>query len=290
MKGVIIESADIPEDWFETQSHKTMKFIQDSLPDSNLDTQCRLLKWYRNQYEYTRHHPSTEEFALYELGDYLIPLGVYHTDDMGTLRSLSGDVYFPTIYEKQCAWLSDQDTDFKMLPQIGEYIIDLEFDTFEQHLKYLSQVGRAWKKNTDAIFELDMVSGMKMRCLQSNSDYFIDKQGGTRPSTETCQRFARSILGIPECETFRVTASPDVYGYATVTYNERIKQVYWVNTVCMRNEESNRRSFGNYILLKILELAYNTYGKGATLNLGLDVFSYKTIWKPRQEYRWGAYL
>ena len=56
--------------------------------------------------------------------------------------------------------------------------------------------------------------------------------------------------------------------------------LYWVNSYIVRNDYTKKFSLGNYILLSMLEMIYATNRKNLKLNLGLDVFDYKKVWKP----------
>ena len=287
MESKVIQLQDIKSQWWS---------IYPLLSDYWRRLGCKnthaLSAWVLHRCEYLAKYGSDEGASILLVGDIAIPLSTLMTEDLGRITTLFGDCLIPDLNQKQVELLqtSIYAPLFNFQNTLGEYIVAATHDDFNQHVKELSQVGRALKKNVDVVLE-PYSGNLDLGIVESNTQYFLDRSDNAQIlSPEMIEDTEKLLRSCPTNECYRVKDATNTLGYAFIEVYPETQEIYWVYTVLSRTPETAKSSLGNYVVLRLLEMVYEKWGKGGKLNLGLDVFSYKTIWKPEHCFRKAAYL
>ena len=240
-----------------------------------------------------KHCDSDEEqFLLLQTPDFVIPIIRTNSYDRGWICLLAS--------EALPHWNEDELNDPLVMGHLtkvglsiieqgrGEYVLELGFDSFDTHRKYLTQVGRCWNRNAkDENLSYSMCSSHTNRSIiahlvRGNQLYFQQKYGAKliddlRADTVYCLSGANpNLVNAFVYHEDRVMAAG--------LFSLKGEELYWINTTMDRTPSAHRWNLGNYVLLIALQYCYNRQPAIRKLNLGLDVFEYKKLWKPTLEY------
>ena len=234
-----------------------------------------------------------------EYKGHVIPLSVCETSDRGTIYTLFEETNMPRETDIQLNALDkikDDSFPFNIIDGgRGEYVVHTDKGSFENHLKDLGQVGRAWNKNKDieVVEEFTVTRENAYDLFYSNRSHFLSKEyelgeGDTLiVPADHIDVVGTYHMEVPYTKIVGFLCKGDIIGLAYYQVDKDRNEVHWLNSVLFRNDAIKKRAFGNFILLNQLKDCYDGPEKGMNLNLGLDVFDYKTAWKPVHTTRRG---
>lgn len=201
----------------------------------------------------------------------------------------------------------------------GDYVVPLD-GTFADFLKSHGQVSRYWRKCPEMTLDLrsagvspalspdenlrislentehHLMRGHEIpfAAVRLDSDVFhVTMQDGKRREEFAVPVDAHSFDPIftwcPADETLVTRVDGVAVALSYLEFDYINNDIYWVNTVRLRKDESLPKSLrglplGNLVLLQIIENLYRRNYASWTFNLGIDIFDYKLAWKPVRKW------
>jgi hypothetical protein len=216
------------------------------------------------------------EIEFYVDGDKILPVRTLKTpsEGGGPIPTILGDGDFPFQDEFYKDEQFIKECGFEVIPCAREdAVVKTSYSGFAEHLKHLSQVGRAYKHSKGLRFSLNM--GMSPVEYFTNYHHcrrhFTESKGSSVDTLATYQHF----LTLAEHGMFTINIYEGSSLLATGFFVKREGEVYWLNTF---RDHTDTRAIGNLVLLEALRICYDT--KDTNLNLGYGWMSYKfSAWK-----------
>lgn len=226
------------------------------------------------------------------IGSILVPTSTFNSTDKGRITTLLWEYNYPELANHFYRFLADYGLGTIVEQGRPEAIIDLigdnavaQFKTYGQQWRSVAKCEKACVVTTRGGLDLTNKMPDVNDCLLESVKYHIDRDTG-------------SDVGIHDVQFLRMDAQNiklllasgheilSIYDdnftlQAIVEYANYDDEIYWHNTYMRRNDTTRKLGIGNYAIYQLLETAH-WYKK--PLNLGLAVYDYKQVYKPRIKY------
>ena len=159
--------------------------------------------------------------------------------------------------------------------------------SYEEQIKPLKRYTRCFNKNKDVTVNIETggYSSLAQELRNSTSDYFTQREdpnftvdkvfGGASSDQLVCAYLSDT----EQILTIKVLDSEDaILGACVLIPNYVSGEIYWLNSLFIRTEETKRRGLGNLLLLSVLKLLHSDE-RFTCFNLGLS--QYSGGWKAR---------
>ena len=260
------------------------------------------------------------ENKFIEMDDIVIPLYFMNTSDRGKICALSYDLMYPYWIQEQLSFLQEEKTILDKLGLaiidngFGEYIVELKYSCFGDHLKTLVSQKKSWKddktfkvcESKDLLNELSGFSNLSKMVLTNFLYFFCKENEGSNYSLNFEENVLQIRLNEKETtlnfENFKylfdlyikssshcvISYIQDVpVGIGFFMYHEKENIMYWMNSFVLRDDLTKKLGIGNCIVLRMIQYCYEELKECKGINFGLDIFEYKKTWHPIHVYKKG---
>ena len=208
------------------------------------------------------------------------------TPDLGKITVGLGDMEFPAYWDRVLELCNPDVKNSR-----PEYVLKVS-DSYEAHVKSLSQVGRSLKYGKDIEHIWTPLYEMMPTFKTEIEACFLSavNQWNEENSESEIQELSLSYLDcyieyskLWDTHTMISFIGGQLYAVSLFQHCPKYDELHWLNTLRLHDEQATKTRLGNNILLSALKKVYTS--NLAQLNLGITHYDYKTIWKPEIQNR-----